>query len=110
MSVMEAEARLHAGELVAGTLPDSSMLAMVVGQRHRATVWERYVARIGAILTEAVPRMCQTEAPANELRLQEMCDGALAGHQMQLRREYPFLRWGSVRPNPTGPRSNSHCG
>ena len=100
MSVMEAEARLHAGELVAGTLPDSSMLAMVVGQRHRATVWERYVARIGAILTEAVPRMCQTEAPANELRLQEMCDGALAGHQMQLRREYPFLRWGSVLTKP----------
>jgi 7-cyano-7-deazaguanine synthase in queuosine biosynthesis len=98
--VLTAQAQTHAQALMMGSLPDTSMLALIAGQRHRATVWQRYVDRIGAILAKAIPIMCQTEKPKNEPRLQELCDGALAGHELDLRREYPFLRWASVRTKP----------
>lgn len=100
MAVLEDKVREHAAALLNGDLPDRSMLALVAGQNHRATVWERYVLRVGNILADAIPLMCQSEPPANELRLQELCDGALSGHDLGLRREYPFLRWASVRTKP----------
>lgn len=98
--VLNAQLRDHVGELSTGRLPDTSMLALIAGQRHRATIWERYVTRVGDILAKAIPIMCQTEKPKTEPRLQELCDGALAGHALELRREYPFLQWASVRTKP----------
>lgn len=98
--VLTVQAQTHVQDLMMGSLPDTSMLALIAGQRHRATVWQRYVDRIGTILAKAIPIMCQTEKPKNEPRLQELCDGALAGHELDLRREYPFLRWASVRTKP----------
>jgi hypothetical protein len=98
--VLTAQAQTHAQALMMGSLPDTSMLALIAGQRHRATVWQRYVDRIATILAKAIPIMCQTEKPKNEPRLQELCDGALATHELDLRREYPFLRWASVRTKP----------
>lgn len=100
MGVLEDQVRQEAAGLLSGSLPDTSMLALIAGQNHRASVWERYVVRIGDILEEAIPLICQSEPPPNEPRLQELCDGVLAGHDLELTREYPFLRWASVRTKP----------
>jgi 7-cyano-7-deazaguanine synthase in queuosine biosynthesis len=98
--VLVAQAQLHAESLMTGSLPDTSMLALIAGQRHRTTVWQRYVARIGDVLAKSIPIMCHSAKPKNEPLLQELCDGALSGHELDLRREYPFLRWASVRTKP----------
>lgn len=98
--VLTTQLRNHVDELSFGRLPNTSMLALIAGQSHRTTIWQRYVTRIGDILAKAIPIMCQTEKPKNEPRLQELCDGALVGHALELRREYPFLHWASVRTKP----------
>lgn len=98
--VLTAQVQANAEALMKGMLHPTSMVALIAGQRHRATVWERYVLRIGDILAKAIPVLCQTEKPKNEPRLQELCDGTLLTHDLDLRREYPFLRWASVRMKP----------
>jgi 7-cyano-7-deazaguanine synthase in queuosine biosynthesis len=90
----------HAADLVAGRIAKTSMLNLVVGGRHLAPIWQRYAARIGEVIASAIPVMAAKSRPANELRLQEWCDGALKGHDPELRREYPLLRWASVGTKP----------
>lgn len=99
-NVLNTQLRNRVDDLSHGRLPGTAMLALIAGQRHLATVWQRYVVRIGGILAKAIPIMCQTEKPKNEPRLQELCDGALVGQGLELRREYPFLQWASVRTKP----------
>jgi hypothetical protein len=38
--------------------------------------------------------------PANEPRLQEICDGILQGHDPELEREFPFMRWSASATKP----------
>ena len=100
MRVLTEQVNINASALLSGGLSETAMLALVAGQQHRATVWQRYVERIGTILSEAIPVACHTEKPKNEPRLQELADGILTGHELTLRREYPFLSWASVRTKP----------
>jgi hypothetical protein len=98
--VIVDQLRAQGDAIITGGLSDTSMLALIAGRRHLATVWERYVERIGAILAQAVPVACHGQRPKDEPHLQEIADGILAGHDLDLRREYPFLRWASVRTKP----------
>jgi len=98
--VLKQQLKAHLDDVANCTLPESSMLAMVAGQQHKHSVWKQYAERITAILQAGVPRACASEKPKNEPKLQELCDGILAGCDCQLTREYPQLRWGSVGTKP----------
>ena len=80
--------------------PDSSMLAMFAGQQHKHSLWKQYADRIATLLQAGLPRACASEKPKTEPRLQELCDGILAGCNAQLIREYPQMRWGAVGTKP----------
>ena len=73
---------------------------MFAGQQHKQSLWKLYANRIAELLQVGLPRMCATDKPKNEPRLQKLCDGILAGCNSQLIREYPQLRWGSVGTKP----------
>jgi 7-cyano-7-deazaguanine synthase in queuosine biosynthesis len=81
-------------------LDSSSMLAIVAGQQHHEPLWKRFAQRIASLLAAGVPVACQTHKPVNENHLQEICDGILKGHDLDLVREYPFLRWSSSLTKP----------
>jgi len=87
-------------DLIAGKLAPSSLLVLVAGQLHQVPVWRRYVERIMELLQAGVPTACKTHKPKNEPHLQEICDGILKGHTGTLRREFPFLTWGSNLTKP----------
>jgi 7-cyano-7-deazaguanine synthase in queuosine biosynthesis len=92
--------KLHAGAIVDGTIPESSLLSLVAGRHHLVSSWRSYAHRITDILTKGLPPTCQTKKPDNEPRLQEVCDGLLQGADVDLTREYPFMRWGSNLTKP----------
>ena len=99
-SVVVQHLQQNAADLISGKLPPSSLLALVAGQVHQVPVWRRYADRIVDLLQAGVPTACKTHKPKNEPHLQEICDGILKGHGGTLRREFPFLRWGSNLTKP----------
>ncbi|MCY2951379.1 MAG: 7-cyano-7-deazaguanine synthase [Planctomycetota bacterium] len=99
-SVIQQQIAKHSGRVVAGEVDDTSLLGMVMGKRHLEPSWRRYCDRIVSLLQAGLPRMCQTERPTNEKRLQELCDGILAGSNMDLAREFPFMRWSASLTKP----------
>lgn len=99
-SVLRQEIARSAAALVDGTLPETSLLRLVAGQRHTESTWKQYADRICAILRAGLPAVCQTEKPSTEPRLQEVCDGLLRGAGEKLSREFPFMEWGSSRTKP----------
>ena len=99
-SVVVQHLQQNAADLIAGKLAPSSLLALVAGQVHQVPVWRRYADRIMELLQAGVPTACKTHKPKNETHLQEICDGILKGHNGTLRREFPFLTWGSSLTKP----------
>ncbi len=99
-SVLQQQLQQHAGRLLEGALEESSMLAVVAGQRHLESSWTRYADRIGQLLATGVPITCKTHKPKNEPHLQEICDGILRAHDGILIREFPFMRWSSSLTKP----------
>ena len=87
-------------ELVHGKLEPSSMLALVAGQKHLESSWKTFAERLVGILAAGLPPMCTKKKPADEPALQMLCDGLLKGHELNLRREYPFLAWGWSMTKP----------
>ena len=81
-------------------MDESSLLAMVAGQRHLVSTWKSYAERIATLLTNGLPVACKSVKPKHEPHLQEICDGILRDHDNQLLREFPFLRWGSTATKP----------
>jgi hypothetical protein len=98
--VLLRQLREHAGSLLDGSLDPSSMLVAVAGQQHKISTWKRFAGRIVAILQAGLPTACKTTKPKDEPRLQEICDGILKGHDLNLIREFPFMRWGSSLTKP----------
>jgi hypothetical protein len=88
------------GALFVGTLDPTSMLALIAGQRHVQSSWTAYAERIVRILSDGLPPICTKSRPLNEPALQAICDGLLKGHELNLRREYPFLAWGWSTTKP----------
>jgi hypothetical protein len=98
--VVVQELQKAAAELLAGTMPASSLLALIAGQVHQVPIWQRFADRIADLLRAGLPTACKTHKPENEPHLQEICDGILKGRDASLVREFPFLRWGSSLTKP----------
>jgi hypothetical protein len=99
-AVLKQQLKRHASKLVEGSLKESSMLAMIAGQKHLEPVWHRYCGRIVRLLSAGVPISCKTHKPKDEPHLQEICDGILRAHDNELVREFPFMRWSSSLTKP----------
>lgn len=98
--VLAQQLQENANAFLDKKLDPSSMLALVAGQQHHEPLWKRFAQRIAGLLAAGVPVACQTHKPVNESHLQEICDGILKGHDLDLVREYPFLRWSSSLTKP----------
>jgi hypothetical protein len=90
----------HAGDFISGKIDRSSLLGLIAAQLHDQPAWHAYSIRIGDILQEGIPRACRTEKPDTEPILQELSDGILAGHNDDLVREFPFMRWSASMTKP----------
>lgn len=90
----------HAGAIFSGEIPDSSMLCLVAGRQHLVSTWRSFADRIISILTKGIPPICEKEKPDTEPRLQEICDGLLQAADLDLLREFPFMKWGSNLTKP----------
>jgi hypothetical protein len=95
-SVMRHQIEQYAGKIFEGSFNSSSLLALVADQQHLASSWRRYAECITDLLKAGIPVSCKTHKPKNEPHLQEMCDGILKGHDTELVREFPFMRWSST--------------
>jgi hypothetical protein len=100
LRVLANELGDHAADIIRRTLPATSLLGLIAGQRHRRSMWNDFAARISAYLHVGLPRACATVAPRNEPHLQEIADGILAGHELDLIREFPFMRWSGASTKP----------
>ena len=100
--VLEGLISQHCAKILDGTLEPSSLLALVVGQKHLESSWQSYASRIAGagILVTGLPIACKSQQPRDEPHLQELCDGILVGSGEKLPREFPFLRWASVLTKP----------
>jgi hypothetical protein len=99
-SVLIQQIENNARHLVNGDLPQHSMLGLIAGSEHLTSTWKRFAGKVIAILQTGVPIACQSEKPANEPRLQQICDGILSTHESDLIREFPFMRWSSSSTKP----------
>lgn len=98
--VIEGQFRAHADRFFKGDLPPSSLLARIGGQAHLTSLWRRYADRVVGLLKIGLPKICETEKPKDELRLQEICDGILTANGEVLIREFPYMCWGSNTTKP----------
>lgn len=98
--VITGELADKAAELLEGKLNSTSMLAMIGNGLHLHSSWERFAGRIGDLLAAALPVAFEKEKPLKEVALQRIADSILIGHDLNLVREYPFLRWSSVLTKP----------
>lgn len=90
MEVLQSRISFHSPKLVSGSLPSSSMIVLVAGQKHLTKYWRRLADTIIHHLQCGLPVACQSEKPKNELRLQEICDGILQAQSEVLQREFPL--------------------
>jgi 7-cyano-7-deazaguanine synthase in queuosine biosynthesis len=100
VDVITEQIRAHASGLVDGTLDPLSMIGLIADRRHKQEMWNGYSVRIEGVLAEAIPIACRTNKPINESGLQEIAEAILKGHDPDLRREFPFLRWSVVGTKP----------
>jgi len=99
-TVISHNIQLHAGSIVDGTIPESSLLSLVAGRQHLVSSWRSFADRIIAILSKGIPPICEKQKPDTEPRLQEICDGLLQAADLELIREFPFMKWGSNLTKP----------
>jgi hypothetical protein len=99
-AVLDSQVRSHASDIVRGSLPANSLLALLGRGKHLESSADQFCARVTQLLANGVPRACRTEKPANELRLQEICDGILNAHEQDLQREFPFVPWSAATTKP----------
>ncbi len=99
-AVLHKQLEENSGRIVDSDLPESSMLALVTGQKHRESCWARYCEKIARILSAGVPTICKAQKPKTETDLQLICDGLLQGRAEELVREFPFMQWSSNLTKP----------
>lgn len=92
--VVAQQIRDEADHYVNGSLPPTSLLRLVASGGHQRPSWEMLATRIVEVLQAGLPAACQKQKPKTEPELQLICDGLLKAADVDLRREYPFMRWG----------------
>ncbi len=98
--VITQQIQINASKLIEGDLDDSSMLAIVVGQEHLESTWIRYSNKVAHLLQTGLPVACEKHKPNDEPHLQQICDGILKTHDLDLIREFPYMRWASSLTKP----------
>jgi hypothetical protein len=98
--VLVQEIQKVGGKQVTGELEPTSLLAKVALSEHLKAPWRRYAERLVAVLEAGLPIACKSQKPANEPRLQEVCDSLLVAAGENLVREFPFVRWSSSMTKP----------
>lgn len=91
----------EAERYINGSLGSASLLKLVAGGEHQRPSWELLGNRITAVLQAGLPVACQKEKPKTEPALQVICDSLLKSAEVDLDREYPFLKWawGTTKPD-----------
>jgi hypothetical protein len=100
MGVLKNKISENSATLLSGSLEDSSMLSQIIGGKHLQSHWQNYSSRLVSLLQIGIPIACEKEKPKDEPALQRICDAILKGHDDQLIREFPFIRWSSVATKP----------
>jgi hypothetical protein len=95
-----AKCNEHQKDLLSGKLPDTCLISMLAHRRHLLDPMNLYADKIGKLLAQALRINFQTEKPANETRLQESAQAALAAAGERLRRESPMLSYTVVQTKP----------
>lgn len=99
--VIAEQLKINADKFLNNALEQSSMLALVAGQAHQGPSWKRYAEGLVSLLQVGIPIICtEKNQPENERRLQEICDGMLQGHDDDLDKEFPFMRWSASATKP----------
>jgi 7-cyano-7-deazaguanine synthase in queuosine biosynthesis len=98
--VLRKQLEVNSGRIVDSDLPESSLIALVTGQKHKESSWARYCDKIARILSAGVPTICKGQKPKNETDLQLICDGLLQSRDEELVREFPFMQWSSNLTKP----------
>jgi hypothetical protein len=99
-SVLSAQIAASASLLAEGKIEPTSMLGLIARSRHKEELWTSYAEKLTQLLQDGVPAACRTHKPKNEPHLQEMAEGILKGHDPDLEREFPFMRWSSSATKP----------
>ncbi len=97
--VLTQEIEEHAKQLVSRTLSDRCLVALIAAGEHEHPAWVQYSDCITGILQRGLPRI-RKKVPQTEPELQELCDAILAGHDDELIREFPFMRWSASATKP----------
>jgi hypothetical protein len=104
--VLASKLQDHASDILKRRLPQMSLLGLIAGQKHERSMWQEFATRIAALLQAGLPRACASIQAKDERHLQEIADGILAGHDLDLIREFPFMRWSGSSTKPDW--SNEH--
>lgn len=99
--VLSEQIQANSTKLINGEVDPRSMLMSIVGQDHLEPSWVTFSKRVENLLSEGIPIACRTVKPKTEPNLQEICDALLQTHDLELIREFPFIRWstGSTKPD-----------
>jgi len=98
--VLQLQLARHSPQLFSAGLDQTSLLSLAVGGKHLAPSWRLYCERIIGLLRAGIPSVCQSRKPKNEPEFQERSDGILKAGDMDLIREFPFMRWASSMTKP----------
>lgn len=99
-SVLTDQLGANASSLAEGKLEPTSLLSLIVHAKHKEDLWTTYAAKLTQLLQAGVPAACRTHKPKDEPHLQEIVEGILKGHDTDLEREFPFMRWSSSSTKP----------
>ncbi len=98
--VLADQLKSHVNGIIDGTVPAKSLLAFITSRAHLIESWRRYADRIKEVFRRGIPPICRNELPADEPRLQQICEGILKAGSVELDREYPFMKWGCNLTKP----------
>lgn len=99
--VLAEQISTEADNYVNGSLPAKSLLRLVANGEHQRPSWAMFGGRIAEVLQKGLPVICQKTKPKKEPELQVICDGLLKAADIDLNREYPFMKWawGTTKPD-----------
>src|SRR5258706_1638321 len=99
-AVLRSQLERNLDLIADGHLEPSSMLAVLFAQGSLKPTWHEYCDRIQRLLEEGIQTACATHRPHDEPHLQQLCDSCLRGHDLDLVREFPFMRWSLSSTKP----------
>ena len=98
--VLENKIIENAKNLVAGNLPESSLLKIVATGKHLSNVKMGYVKKLKKILSESIPIAFNSQDAKNEIQVQDVGHSILTAAKERLHRESPQIPFSVVTTKP----------